>query len=165
MSTTKNKLAANHKYFMNLAFKQASKILGNTAENPAVGCVVVKKNSVISLGHTSFNGRPHAEKVALSENKINFSGSSLYSTLEPCSHKGKTLPCIDIIKKKKIKNVFFSQYDSDERSYKKAKKNLKKNKINTIENICKKKGHLFYKDYFIKKKKRGCFYFYKTGHI
>ena len=85
---------------MKLAYNQASKILGNTGENPAVGCVVVKNNKLISLAHTSFNGRPHAEKNALSNRKINFKGSVLYSTLEPCSHFGKTPPCTNIIKKK-----------------------------------------------------------------
>ena len=86
---------------MKLAYNQAGKVLGNTGENPAVGCVIVKNNKLISVAHTNFNGRPHAEKIALSNNKINFKGASLYSTLEPCSHKGKTMPCTDLIFKKK----------------------------------------------------------------
>ena len=100
MSTTKNNNNNKHKYFMNLAFNQARKIQGNTGDNPAVGCVIVKNNVLISLGNTNFNGRPHAERLALSNNKINFKGSSLYSTLEPCSHYGKTPPCTNIISKK-----------------------------------------------------------------
>ena len=107
---------------MRLAYNQASRALGNTGENPAVGCVIVKNNELISLAHTNFNGRPHAERIALSSKKINFKDSLLYSTLEPCSHYGKTSPCIDIIKKKNIKTVYFSKYDPDRRSFKKAKK-------------------------------------------
>ena len=86
---------------MKLAYNQASKALGNTGENPAVGCVIVKNNVLISLAHTNCNGRPHAERIALSSKKINFKDSLLYSTLEPCSHYGQTSPCINIIKKKK----------------------------------------------------------------
>ncbi len=137
---------------MKLAFNQARKILGNTSDNPAVGCVVVKNNVVLSLTHTNIKGRPHAERIALSNNKINFTNSSIYSTLEPCSHLGKTSPCIDIIMKKKIKSVYFSKYDPDLRSYKKAKNKLYKKKILTYEKLCFKKGDNFYRDFYLQKK-------------
>ena len=107
---------------MKLAYNQAGKVLGNTGKNPAVGCVIVKNNTLISLAHTHFNGRPHAESIALSRKKINFKDSLLYSTLEPCSHYGKTSPCTDIIKKRNIKSVYFSKFDPDRRSFGKAKK-------------------------------------------
>ena len=121
---------------MELAFKQARKILGNTGENPAVGCVLVKKDKLLNLSHTNFNGRPHAERIALF-GKVNFSNSILYSTLEPCSHRGKTLPCTDIIAKKKIKYVFFSRLDPDHRSHNKSKIKLHPKKIRVFKNICK----------------------------
>ena len=54
---------------MNLALLQAKKVLGNTKDNPAVGCVIVKENCVIHSGSTGFNGRPHAEHNALNFNK------------------------------------------------------------------------------------------------
>ena len=54
---------------MKLAYKQARRILGNTGENPAVGCVIVRNNVLISLAHTNLNGRPHAERIALSSKK------------------------------------------------------------------------------------------------
>ena len=92
----------NHKHFLDLAFELARINLGKTKENPSVGCVVVKNNSVISSGYTSINGRPHAEYNALNKN-INFSGSSIYITMEPCTHYGVTPPCTNLIKKKKIK--------------------------------------------------------------
>ena len=82
-------------------------ILVQLSENPSVGCVVVKNNTVISSGKTSLNGRPHAETNAL--NKKNFNGSTIYVTLEPCAHHGFTPPCINIIKKKNIKK-YITQY-------------------------------------------------------
>ena len=60
MTSRKNKSINKHKYFMQIAFNQARKALGRTGENPAVGCVVVKNNSLLSIAHKNFNGRPHA---------------------------------------------------------------------------------------------------------
>ena len=113
-----------HNLYTNLAFNLAETNLGRTKTNPSVGCVVVKNQSVISSGITSTNGRPHAEFNALNK-KINFNGSIMYVTLEPCTHYGLTSPCTNIIKKK-IKRVYYSIYDPDPRTYKKAKKIFKK---------------------------------------
>ena len=93
-------MTTNHKYYLNLAFRIAESNLGKTKLNPSVGTIVVKNNSVISSGVTSINGRPHAEFNALINGK-NLSGSTLYTTLEPCTHYGLTPPCINIIKKKR----------------------------------------------------------------
>ena len=140
----------NRSFFSNLAFNLAEKNLGKTSTNPSVGCLVVKNNSVISSGSTSINGRPHAEFNALNKN-LNFRGSDLYVTLEPCTHYGITPPCVKIIKEKKIKNVYYCYDDPDLRTNKKAKKELKKNNINLkkISTIYKD----FYKSYFFNKKK------------
>ena len=137
---------------MKLAFNKARKICGNTGTNPSVGCLIVKNNELISLAHTNFDGRPHAERIALSNKKINFKDSILYSTLEPCSHYGKSAPCTDIIKKQNIKSVYFSSFDPDNRSFKKAKKKLSKYNIKTFVNIYKSAGDKFYRDFYIKKK-------------
>jgi len=85
---------------MSLALQQAHRTLGNTGSNPAVGCVIIKDNHAISAGHTSINGRPHAEYNAINLSKINLKDSELYVTLEPCSHYGKTPPCVKTIIKK-----------------------------------------------------------------
>ena len=108
-------MKTNHKYFSNLAFNLAENHLGKTSTNPSVGCVIVKNNTVISTGVTSITGRPHAEFNALNK-KINFNGANMYVTLEPCTHYGLTPPCTDIIKYKKIKNVFYNYKDPDERT-------------------------------------------------
>ena len=95
-------MTINHNFFLNLAFQLAEKNLGQTGLNPSVGSIVVKKNTVISSGYTSTSGRPHAEFNALNTNK-NVEGGTLYTSLEPCTHQGKSPPCINIIKKKKLK--------------------------------------------------------------
>ena len=140
----------NHNYYLDLAFQLAENNLGKTGLNPSVGAIVVKNNSVISSGITSYRGRPHAEFNALSKLK-NCAGASLYTSLEPCVHYGKTPPCTQIISKKKIKNVYFGSYDPDIRSYKKAKSNLTKKAIN-VKKIESKNYKNFYKSYFINKK-------------
>ncbi len=123
----KNKSFNQHKKYLELAFNLASINIGSTKTNPSVGCVVEKNGSIISSGYTSINGRPHAEFNALNK-KIDFKNSNLYVTLEPCTHFGKTPPCTNLIKKKGIRNVFYSIDDYDSRSKRKSKKVLSKKK-------------------------------------
>ncbi len=149
MSTSQNK----DSQFLKLAFYQAEINLGSTSSNPSVGCVIVKNDSVISSGRTSYNGRPHAEANALNKN-INFNGSKIYVTLEPCSHYGKTPPCVKKIINKKLHNVIFSINDLDIRSRNLAHKNLKKKKIKVKKFILKKYGEKFYKSYFLQSLKQ-----------
>jgi diaminohydroxyphosphoribosylaminopyrimidine deaminase / 5-amino-6-(5-phosphoribosylamino)uracil reductase len=143
----------NNLFFSKLAFEQASINLGSTGLNPSVGCVVVKNDSVVSSARTSINGRPHAEHNALLDQGINFKNSILYVSMEPCVHYGKTSPCVNKIIKKKIKKVFFSINDVDERTSGKAKKILEKKNIFVKQGLLKKYGTKFYKSYFLKSKK------------
>lgn len=143
-------MTVNHSYYLDLAFEKAKKNLGKTKLNPSVGTIIVKNKSIISSGVTSINGRPHAEYNALKKGN-NFEGADLYTTLEPCTHYGFTPPCINIIIKKKIKNVYYGFNDPDERTYKKAKKFLKKNNIK-IKKIKSKNFNNFYESYFFNKK-------------
>lgn len=138
---------------LELAFEKAKINLGSTSTNPSVGCVVEKNGSIISSGFTSINGRPHAEFIALNKN-INFKGADIYTTLEPCSHHGMTPPCTNIIKKKGIRNVFYSISDFDKRSKNKSTKILKKEGIIIKKNLLKKKGLEFYKSYFYQHQKK-----------
>ena len=77
MANKNNNLNYKDINYVKLAFEQASINLGSTSGNPSVGCVVVKNNSVISSGHTSLNGRPHAEDNALKK-KIDYKNSDIY---------------------------------------------------------------------------------------
>ena len=139
----------NHNFFSNLAFNIAESNVGKTNKNPSVGCVIVKNNSVISTGVTSINGRPHAEYNALSKN-LNFKDAYMYVTLEPCTHYGITPPCTNLIKKKRVKKVYYCFEDPDIRTYKKAKIVLN-NRIKKIKKIDDRNKD-FYKSYFLNKK-------------
>ncbi len=90
MSLRKDKSSEKNKAFMRLALELANQNKGLTGLNPSVGCVVTYKDEIISYGKTDINGRPHAEVVALKNNRINFKNSNMYVTLEPCVHYGKT---------------------------------------------------------------------------
>ena len=139
----------NHNFFSNLAFNIAESNVGKTNKNPSVGCVIVKNNSVISSGVTSINGRPHAEYNALSKN-LNFKNAYMYVTLEPCTHHGITPPCTNLIKKKRVKKVYYCFEDPDIRTHKKAKIVLN-NRIKKIKKIDDRNKD-FYKSYFFNKK-------------
>jgi diaminohydroxyphosphoribosylaminopyrimidine deaminase/5-amino-6-(5-phosphoribosylamino)uracil reductase len=91
--------AVDHQ-FMSQALAEAQKSLYLSNPNPRVGCVIVKDGQVIGRGHTQRVGGPHAEVQALADAKANgfeAQGSTVYVTLEPCNHTGKTPPCVDAL--------------------------------------------------------------------
>ena len=83
--------------FMAVAFALGRRALGRTWPNPAVGAVVVKDGVMLGRGWTQAGGRPHAETEALRAAGPAAKGATLYTTLEPCSHHGKTPPCSDAL--------------------------------------------------------------------
>lgn len=83
--------------FLQLALDVGRRGLGNSWPNPAVGAVIVKDGIVIGRGWTQPGGRPHAETEALRRAGATARGATLYATLEPCSHHGKTPPCAEAI--------------------------------------------------------------------
>ena len=83
--------------FMALALALGRRGLGRTWPNPAVGAVLVKDGIIVGRGWTQPGGRPHAETVALARAGAAARGATLYVTLEPCSHYGKTPPCADAV--------------------------------------------------------------------
>ncbi len=100
----------SHEYWMAEAIKLARKGLYSTDPNPRVGCVIVKDNKLISSGWHEFAGGPHAEVNAL-RSIGSVSHSELYITLEPCSHYGKTPPCVDQIIEHKPERVVIAMQD------------------------------------------------------
>ena len=87
--------------------------LGSVAPNPSVGCVITHKNEIIGEGYTSPYGGNHAEVNAINsvEEQSLLPNSTLYVTLEPCAHFGKTPPCANLIVEKKIKRVVIACLD------------------------------------------------------
>src|SRR5687767_9361203 len=84
-------------HFMALALALGRRGLGRTWPNPAVGAVVVRDGAVVGRGWTQPGGRPHAETEALRRAGAAARGATLYVTLEPCAHHGKTAPCADAV--------------------------------------------------------------------
>src|SRR6202161_1327677 len=83
--------------FMQLALTLGRRGQGRTWPNPAVGAVAVKDGVIVGRGWTQPGGRPHAEPVALAQAGAAARGATLYVTLEPCSHIGKSPPCADAV--------------------------------------------------------------------
>lgn len=101
----RNDTSADDARYMELALSLGRRGLGNTWPNPAVGAVIVKDGVIVGRGWTQPGGRPHAEVEALRHAKRNAKGATLYVTLEPCSHEGKSPPCADAVIKAGIARV------------------------------------------------------------
>jgi diaminohydroxyphosphoribosylaminopyrimidine deaminase/5-amino-6-(5-phosphoribosylamino)uracil reductase len=100
---------------MNAALELARRGLGRTWPNPAVGCVIVNDGRVVGRGWTQPGGRPHAETEALARASTLADGATLYTTLEPCSHHGKTPPCADAVINAGVARVVAALEDPDPR--------------------------------------------------
>ncbi|MEO0751624.1 MAG: bifunctional diaminohydroxyphosphoribosylaminopyrimidine deaminase/5-amino-6-(5-phosphoribosylamino)uracil reductase RibD [Pseudomonadota bacterium] len=83
--------------FMRLALSLGRRAQGQTWPNPAVGCVIVKNGRIVGRGRTAPGGRPHAEPQALAQAGEAARGATVYVSLEPCAHHGKTPPCTDAL--------------------------------------------------------------------
>ena len=154
MSTKKDKFSNKDKLYMKVALDLARSRHGLTGTNPSVGCVIVKNDIIISVGTTSYNGRPHAEYNAIKNCTEDLKGSEMYVTLEPCCHKGLTPPCTKSIIKSKISKVTYSIADIDNRVRNKSFKILKSNKILVKKGLLKNEIEKFYYPYFFNRKKK-----------
>ncbi|MFA6356486.1 MAG: bifunctional diaminohydroxyphosphoribosylaminopyrimidine deaminase/5-amino-6-(5-phosphoribosylamino)uracil reductase RibD [Candidatus Omnitrophota bacterium] len=99
------------KKYIKLAIGLAAIARGRTSPNPCVGAVVVKGGSIIGKGYHKFAGGPHAEVYALRKAGKKAKGATLYVSLEPCVHYGRTPPCVDMIRKCGIKRVVAAMKD------------------------------------------------------
>ena len=144
----------NDKFYLKLALNLAKQHEGLTRENPSVGCVIVKDGKILSLSKTSIKGRPHAEANAISlADKKDLNGSTIYVTLEPCSHYGKTPPCTDLIIKNKISKIVYGSDDIDKRTANKLKIALRNYNISKKQ-VKMKEIADFYKSYFYIRKNK-----------
>ncbi len=139
---------------MEIALDLARSREGLTGTNPSVGCVIVKNDNIISIGQTSYKGRPHAEFNAIKNCNESLKGATMYVTLEPCNHHGVTPPCTKEIIKSKINKVIYAVEDTDKRVRKKSFKILKSHKINVSIGLLSDKVKKFYIPYFFNRKKK-----------
>ncbi|MGO4888280.1 bifunctional diaminohydroxyphosphoribosylaminopyrimidine deaminase/5-amino-6-(5-phosphoribosylamino)uracil reductase RibD [Anaerobacillus sp. MEB173] len=101
----------NDHQYMKLALELASSAKGQTTPNPLVGAVVVKDNQIAGMGAHLKAGEPHAEVHALRMAGEKAEGATIYVTLEPCSHHGRTPPCADLVIESGIKRVVIASTD------------------------------------------------------
>ena len=88
-------------HWMQLAYTQAEQAIGLSSPNPRVGCVLVLNDEIVGEGHTQAVGQAHAEVMAIADahnRGIDLTGCTAYVTLEPCSHFGRTPPCVEALK-------------------------------------------------------------------
>ncbi len=124
--------------FMNHAIDLAKKGLYSTTPNPSVGCVIVENGEIISEGFHLKAGLDHAEIIALKKiNKQINKNMTMYITLEPCCHHGRTGPCTKQIIDLGIKNIFVAMLDPNPKVNGKGVEILRKNGINVHVGLCK----------------------------
>lgn len=128
---------ANHELYIQRCIEIGKNGLGTTRPNPMVGAVIVLNNKIIGEGYTSAYGGNHAELNAINsvKNKDLLKESTLYVTLEPCSHYGKTPPCSDLIIKHSIPNVVIGCIDDNTLVAGKGIKKLREAGTNVIVGI------------------------------
>jgi diaminohydroxyphosphoribosylaminopyrimidine deaminase/5-amino-6-(5-phosphoribosylamino)uracil reductase len=97
--------------YMKIALAQAKRALGRVSPNPLVGAVIVKRGEIVGVGYHHQAGSPHAEINALNKAGQKARNADLYVTLEPCSHYGRTAPCVETIVNRRIKKVVIGMID------------------------------------------------------
>lgn len=108
----KDKVKSSHFRFLGRALQLALIRCGATCPNPAVGAVVVRDNQILAEGYHLGPGQAHAEVMALQDLSSELlANASLYVTLEPCCHQGRTPPCTQYIINKGIRRVYFAYFD------------------------------------------------------
>lgn len=101
----------NDQYYMKLALDLAASAKGKTNPNPLVGAVIVKDGMIVGTGLHRKAGEPHAEVHAFKMAGDHAKDATLYVTLEPCSHFGKTPPCANLVKESGVKRVVVAMQD------------------------------------------------------
>ena len=122
---------------MRAALRLAKKGLGRTSPNPCVGAVVVRGGNIIGRGWHKKAGLPHAEVIALNMAGDRARGADLYVTLEPCTHLGRTPPCVDAIIRAGVKRVFIGCKDPNPRVKGKGIRKLERAGIKVASGILK----------------------------
>ena len=135
--------------YMELALELAKKGMGKVNPNPMVGAIIVKNGKIIGQGYHEVYGQAHAEVNAFNSVIEDADGATMYVTLEPCSHYGKTPPCVDKIIENKISRVIVGSVDPNSVVSGKGIKKLRDAGIEVItgvlEDECKKLNEVFMK--------------------
>ncbi|WP_299121051.1 bifunctional diaminohydroxyphosphoribosylaminopyrimidine deaminase/5-amino-6-(5-phosphoribosylamino)uracil reductase RibD [uncultured Tenacibaculum sp.] len=140
----------NHEKYIKRCLELAEKGIGTARPNPSVGAVVVYQDRIIGEGYTSVYGGNHAEVNAIHavKNKEQLKEATIYVTLEPCSHYGKTPPCADLIVRSQIPNVVIGCIDTNSLVAGKGVERLRKAgcsvTVGVLEKECKEQHKRFF---------------------
>ena len=136
--TVRDDREATDRRLMQAAIALGARGLGRTAPNPAVGAIVQDPVTceIVGRGWTQPGGRPHAEPIALENAGARAEGATLYVTLEPCAHHGKTPPCVDAIIAAGIGRVVCALTDPDPRVAGKGLERLRQAGIEMTTGVC-----------------------------
>ncbi|MEM9725356.1 MAG: bifunctional diaminohydroxyphosphoribosylaminopyrimidine deaminase/5-amino-6-(5-phosphoribosylamino)uracil reductase RibD [Pseudomonadota bacterium] len=115
MATPPIQHSSDDLFWMGRALDLATEMRGHVWPNPPVGCVIVKDGAAVAQAATDSGGRPHAERKALDQAGSSARSATLYVTLEPCCHWGKTPPCADAIIEAGVARVVCAMRDPDPR--------------------------------------------------
>lgn len=147
-----------HEKYIQRCFQLAQFGEGYVSPNPLVGSVLVYNDTIIGEGYHHQFGEAHAEVNCInsvsSQHKDLIAQSTLYVNLEPCSHHGKTPPCVDLIIKNGIKKVVISNKDTHELVAGKGIEMLRTNNIEVIDNVLEKEGWNLNRAFFISNKNK-----------
>ena len=135
-------------YYMKLALDLAKKTRNQTSPNPAVGAVIVKNNNIIGFGAHLQAGESHAEVAALNMAKEKAKDATMYVTLEPCSHVGKTGSCAEAIIESDLKKVHIATKDPNERVAGKGIEKLKSANVEVTTGLLKYEAQEINKHFF-----------------
>lgn len=122
-------------FYMKRALDLSLKGTGKTSPNPLVGAVIVKNGKIIGEGYHEYFGGPHAEVNAINNSHDDVEGATIYVTLEPCSHYGKTPPCANLLVEKKIARAVVAMIDPNPKVAGKGISILMQNGIEVVTGV------------------------------
>lgn len=124
-----------NEFYMKRALELALKGTGKASPNPLVGAVIVKNGKIIGEGYHEYFGGPHAEVNAINNASEDVEGATIYVTLEPCSHYGKTPPCADLLVRKKLSKVVIAMIDPNPKVAGRGVEILRNNGIEVVTGV------------------------------
>jgi diaminohydroxyphosphoribosylaminopyrimidine deaminase/5-amino-6-(5-phosphoribosylamino)uracil reductase len=143
-----NRFSEADKYYMQYALKLADSVKGKTCPNPAVGAVIVKDKTIVGKGATEACGGLHAEKKALKNAGKLSHKATLYTTMEPCCHFGRTPPCTYTIINAQVKRVVVAVKDPNPLVNGKGIGFLRRNNISVSVGLMRKEAIRLNEDFF-----------------
>ncbi len=133
--------------FMDMAYALAEKARGKASPNPLVGSVIVRKGVIVGYGYHREAGTPHAEVLALRKAGRRAAGATIFLTLEPCVHWGRTPPCVETLLRSGLRRAVVSAYDPNPLVYRKGVARLRRSGMEVSFGLLRKRNALMNESY------------------